>query len=440
MVSKNKGRGKDQTWKPAETAANEAQAEDMTKELEISVLLKGKDVLFVEAGSELVDILVRVLQQPLGAVVGCVAKDDAKTSLSQLQGSIAALRDPLFTDGKKDKQKYVAKPLKIDAMLMCNGHGPESRDVSGLPLHGHDVQVSKTSETGFAIQSSQGTWHGSVFKNADADATETNSSFEMTWKHDNNANGYFVGFVPDEELLSQKVQTHGGFYHVGCGVHIHIQGNRMANVYYQSTYTAVSASHFSPGMPFFQSLVPGREYTLRVCSGVGKQAKIDLREAGCEKWYELKLHWNAPAVKFVPSIHVCSTRLEISKVVFEQSQAGLKPILHQVARFLIANDLEVCESSSLKAVQIMQKYEVHSAKDLQVRTIAFGARELRRLIGRALCGEADVLQYALKDALADASDGAESVADTVSHTEHAASTISSFDILPACNTNAAADA
>lgn len=63
---------------PTVGAAAAAPASDDASSVEVSVLSKGGEVLFVEAGSDFVDTLARVLQQPLGAVAGCVGDGEEK--------------------------------------------------------------------------------------------------------------------------------------------------------------------------------------------------------------------------------------------------------------------------------------------------------------------------------------------------------------------------
>merc|ERR1719433_1423681 len=95
---------------------------------------------------------------------------------------------------------------------------------------------------------------------------------------------------------------------------------------------------------------------------------------------------------YVPVVHLPpGAELEIADVAFG---AEPEPIMNQGGCFLISNRLEICESTSFRALEIMRQEE--DAQSLSFGTARFGPGELRRLVGRALCGEPDALDYALK--------------------------------------------
>ena len=93
-------------------------------------VLKGKDnnVLFMEAGSEFVDMLNRVLRQPLGSVAAAVSSPPNADSdnvqeqglntnpVSKLQISMEKLRPSLFIRPKM-KETVVAKPTDLQQQL-----------------------------------------------------------------------------------------------------------------------------------------------------------------------------------------------------------------------------------------------------------------------------------------------------------------------------------
>lgn len=358
----------------ADAATHAASSTNNTAEagsIDVSVLSKNNEVLAVEAGSDFVDTLARVLQQPLGAVVGCVGGGRGagdKRALSTLQDSVAGLRDPIFAEGKKCKQKNVVKPMDVAGVLDGAGDDGDRQDagtesvVSQIcPCGNACVLRADTTGDGDLFNVSGGctSYHRPVAFRSSKEAED--SSFEITWTHIHQAN-YFVGIMVDNgPSLHGTLGTH--VYAKNNGVHFHINSNKVTQMYYLGTYT--NGNGVSPN-----TLQAGQQYSLRY-SNTNGQPKIEFGPTNGISW-PISIpdnNWFVHSAKYVPVMHL-SGNLAFSSVKVKfgtnEEPTAPAPIFHPVARFLISNDLEICESSSLKALEIMQKYDVDKAKDLKV--------------------------------------------------------------------------
>jgi len=244
------------------------------------------------------------------------------------------------------------------------GGDAQCEEPSVVPLQSgnYPLTTTPTGDTGFQLHNPcQSNWRAVGFRSDPGDE----DAFEVTWTHDDVQ--YMVGIMrrDSDTLVTQTLSTQGGFYNKSNCVHAYVSTNTMGRMYYNNTY--VAANSCSGGNPL-PSLQPGEKYSMRYSKADGRP-KIEFGSASGGSWKELVIPgFQIPAGDHLPVVHLQWGKSLSVDVKFcdDEKTAPHKPIFHPVARFLIANDLEICESSSLKALEIMQKYHVDNTKDLKV--------------------------------------------------------------------------
>ena len=103
---------------------------------------------------------------------------------------------------------------------------------------------------------------------------------------------------------------------------------------------------------------------LRFCGGLNP--KLEFRVGS--QWIDMKRYFGndiQPDTEYCPVFCISASNgtaydVVVNKVAALDSPRGNN--FHQLAKFLISNNLEICESSSLKALGIMQKYSIKDTK------------------------------------------------------------------------------
>eukprot|EP00929_Paragymnodinium_shiwhaense_P039451 TRINITY_DN20707_c0_g1_i1.p1 TRINITY_DN20707_c0_g1~~TRINITY_DN20707_c0_g1_i1.p1 ORF type:complete len:379 (-),score=57.12 TRINITY_DN20707_c0_g1_i1:355-1407(-) len=334
---------------------------DSQASLQVSVLLKDNKVLFVESGSDFVDMLSHMLNEPLGSVAACIADSEEKRAFSHLQESIASLRDPVFVRGKKHKEKFVAKPMKVEGMLSGPDDVVAPETLRGVPHS--DVLAAWTDQgpdDGFLLTVRDKNWWAAGFRVPPGGAPEYSA---IAWTHnltDSDDGTYMIGFVPDMELTAMLQQQNP-----------YLQGNRVF-LHFFPTYVDVvcqGGTYRQQPFPVAMPLRPGAVYGLRA-SKRNNSLHVEFREGADGDWMQVTLPKVMPSECSMPvvALHGPNRVFKVADVHFGESlkrrARGREPIFHPVAKFLVDNNLKIYESSSLKAVEIMQKYDVQNTKNL----------------------------------------------------------------------------
>eukprot|EP00747_Dinoflagellata_sp_TGD_P056840 gnl/TRDRNA2_/TRDRNA2_150317_c0_seq1.p1 gnl/TRDRNA2_/TRDRNA2_150317_c0~~gnl/TRDRNA2_/TRDRNA2_150317_c0_seq1.p1 ORF type:complete len:163 (+),score=22.26 gnl/TRDRNA2_/TRDRNA2_150317_c0_seq1:44-490(+) len=114
-------------------------------------------------------------------------------------------------------------------------------------------------------------------------------------------------------------------------------------------------------------------------------------------YQNVSFHQPIPAnSKFCPVILFYQQGLSFEVEIKGDKTSQDKAIVHPVAKFLISNNLEVCESSSLRAIQVMQKHRVEMT-GIEVVSVTILPEHLQKILACAFMGGTDVLQYTFGD-------------------------------------------
>lgn len=311
--------------------------------------------------SDFVEWLTKVLGCSLGAVVGAVAVGP----LATLQESMAQLGEELFVT---PKAKVLAEPLDFKAL----GTAPND----DLDPFVANATVTRSSTGGWVVEAaSSDAWtsgvafsgvHGNVFQVSVRLAAGSNTMLGIAP----------AAQVRGDRLAEQLLHTRLGFYLRTQGYHLYAEDGtsaRPSGLPLNNSSTGALVSMRFVGLP-----VPSLAYSV---------------DGGA--WVEVSFNSGIPAgITFCPVLLLCDQSSCVVEDCEMDGKSAIRKgaIVNPVAKFLICNDLKICESSSLKAFQLVQKLGT-GMTDLEVVAITVTVTHLQRMLGRAIAGEHDVLQY-----------------------------------------------
>lgn len=339
--------------------------------MQAELLRKDGHILLMETGSDFVDVLTNCLNSPLGAVA-TAANDNA---FSQLQDSLSLLRPAVYTVPKSE-----AVPPPLDLEYVTTTLPPEVSVVVGSMVVEGDPESGPFSVTGTG--SSQ--WcRGAAFMNCSVG----HFGFELTIEEPEAGVQYMLGIAPEEMMSIQQLLQQNMFQNFGYYL--------SPNSGYWYLYSEGGDRDFP--MPAFKGskVAPGDRVGMRFTPRPVPKLEFQIRG---EEWQEAKFKKPIKGnVKYCPVLLMA----QAGKAIRVESCAVKKPAtkFHPMAKFVITNELEVTESSALKALQITQQQGVEM-KDVQVVSVLIKPRHLQRMLQRAFAGHDDMLTYAFEDHVA----------------------------------------
>lgn len=351
--------------------------------MQADLLRKDGRVLFMEVGSDFANLLLGLLQQPLGSVAGVAGSG----CLWKLQESMSQLRAPIF-NVKKDS----AFPNKIDLTAMAALH----QDLPSLPTP-PKIEKGNTVVTG----ESPGPWHvtangnnwssGAAFTGL-ADTNE--ASFNITVQLPATGVPYMLGIAPESHVVGRLAETQ---LYSKLGYYIAPHG--VINLFSQCG-DAQAFSALQGVQP-----VPGERLMMRFVGGTSPSLEFSVHKG---QWMKANFKQQIPSnVRFCPVLLIANPGQSVTVENIEvPSSLAFKAYLHPMAKFLITNSLEVCESSSLKAIQLLQQQE-GNLMGLQVEALTVTPDHLRRMLSRSFLGHQDILQHTFGTEEGIASEGSE---------------------------------
>ncbi|CAD7969951.1 unnamed protein product [Amoebophrya sp. A120] len=474
--------------------------------MQVDILRKDGQVVFVEGGSDFADFLVGILKAPVGSLVAAVRRsvenngensyDTATTTngnssaFANLQTSLESnVRAPLFAGGKKG-DVLATNALDLTnladpaASVPAAGKATETLSPLGIVCGGSYLTLEEPSSSSpgeFSCTvndtSGGGSWQTIVF-------TET-EEFELTMSYDYWQKHYvMLGLYPavpslknfftgENPLILPGVQR--GFFVNSCGgkdLCIQCGGPDNARSVPWNSAKFGTETRIMPGSnPNGSNVVrmrfgwkasekmKNKSIVTTTSDGISTEDKLnkapekkpskhlefDFGDSGT--WEKIQLyHAEFPTGKVFPAVlfnEECDHKAKItikpyktSVVVPSRSKkssssgerrsktnssrdtsandtncTSSSPFFQPLSKFLVANDLTICECGSMRTLELFQKFGVKSVEELQCETVAITEKVLTRLLERALSGNEDVLQYAFaavapgKDAAVDVLSG-----------------------------------
>lgn len=352
--------------------------------MEAQVFKKDGKVLLMEAGADLAAALVEALRAPLGAVAAAAG---GAGPVARLQETTEALREELFLSGK---EATVASTWDLEAHFPAKGRGRQaSAPDSHLlpPTLGGMIASSEAEEGVWSLTATAGEWaSGAAFPCFDGD------SFEVWVRQAPASSPMMLGVAPRAQatpsrLAEQNLHTRCGFYG------LHIAGAPQLQLYGED-----GTSHKGLGLSLPGG---GSAFGLRFLGGARPALAFS---ADGETWLDAK--FNSPIPSGVPMCPVVllsgagsACILDVRKL-HSNRPAPAAVSLHPMVKFIITNDLQICESSSLRTVQLLKEHG-SDMSTVEVQPAAVTPNCLRRLLAKALAGEREVLSATFAEVIAE---------------------------------------
>ncbi|CAD7949290.1 unnamed protein product [Amoebophrya sp. A120] len=358
--------------------------------MQVEILKKDGKVMFVESGSDFADFLTGTLKAPLGSLVGLSSAGCGV--FGNLQSSVNRVRAPLFL-GKKEQDTAV-KPLDLQAIAEGKS---QTWLATELAVVGNSRYVSQRSvvngeEFKCTVGQVPGSWQGVAFSKVDQ--FELSMDYQY-WQSYN----VMMGFFPSDSADVGTLVQNGGspfsqgffLYLTPGGLYLHSKnGDNGTPFHLQNGQTFPGAASRVVRMRYGKSNGNGR-----------KQLEFDFFSSG--QWETASFTGQLPSEEVFPALLFYSNVNHNAQVMIKPySGAAVPKVFHSLTKFLVANDLTLCESTSLKALEILRKFGVGNADELEIESVTITEDVLRRLLGRAISGHQDVLQFAFEQGLAEA--------------------------------------
>eukprot|EP00392_Amoebophrya_sp_AT5.2_P002237 g2242.t1 len=343
--------------------------------MQVEVLKKDGKVMFVEAGSDFADFLTATLQQPLGAIVGL---DTDASSFGNLSKSVNKMRGSLFLE-----KPEASKVKPIDLKKVVDGRGCQSAGPLDV-LQGNCTVANKQvgadgKSASVTVQQCSGNFQGIAFA-----AVEEGFEMCITYPY-SQSYGFMMGFFPASEAAATLI-TQDNQYTKGFFLYAQPSGWRR---YSPSDNAQMTPDSFSGAIP------NNRAFRIRVTKSNGgdsRRMEADFQNNGT--WQQIPFSSTIPDGDLFPAMLFHANSTHNAHITLTRQPDVIKPVFQPYCKFLVANDLAMCESTSLKALEILQKNGIGNVESLKVETVAVTETMVKRLLGRAMCGEKDVLQFA----------------------------------------------
>lgn len=340
--------------------------------MQAELLRKDGQILLMETGSDFVDLLTTCLAAPLGSIASAAKKG----IFSELQESLHALRPAVFQDSKNDALQRpfdlsnAIAPLTFPEISVMEGN----MSLDGDPSEGGPFTLLGTG-------SNHGN-HGAAFLNCNV----ANFGFELVVREPDAGVSYMIGIAPEDmmsvtQLQQQNMHQSLGFYLSPTKGYWYLNSECGDN---NTPMASLQGVQIRPcdrlSMRFTPCPVPKLEYKVR---------EEEWQEAKFAKPIKKNVRY-CPVLLLVPP----HKKLEVEKCV----TSGPSTKMHPMAKFVITNELEVSESSALKALQITQQMGV-DMKDVEVTSMLITPMHIQRMLARAFMGQSDVLSYMFSESL-----------------------------------------
>ncbi|CAD7924939.1 unnamed protein product [Amoebophrya sp. A25] len=352
--------------------------------MKVDVIKKDGKIIFLEAGNDFADMLANTLKASLGSIASL---SDAG-GFGTLAKSISELRDPVFLEGNSSNAKKVTS-LDISEAFS------DAVDCS-------QMQVHRNSSCTVSNEWKRGGQMGCTFTNSSSSyyygiCFDEVADFELSVTVSQNVN-MMLGFFPVPALLAKNLVKEPSKQHSGFFVQPKDGGNVTV---YSPQANSGSYSSQSKGTSVFCHNENGNEYELRIrvsTKGSGSGMRIfEVSKTAGTDWTQLAFSQNLPTSdkKISPAVLFCGSGQFLNVTLTPKKPSLLQdPVFHPYCKFLISNSLATCESSSLKAFEILRQCGAKDADSVQVTTVTVTKEILCRLIARAMLGKSDVLEYA----------------------------------------------
>eukprot|EP00440_Ansanella_granifera_P014605 gb/GFBE01015874.1/.p1 GENE.gb/GFBE01015874.1/~~gb/GFBE01015874.1/.p1 ORF type:complete len:344 (+),score=78.65 gb/GFBE01015874.1/:1-1032(+) len=330
--------------------------------MKAELLKRDGKVVLMEVGSDFADLLLKLLKMPLGAVAGGAEG----TPLGTLQASMTQLREPVF---QGSKQQVLDDNIDLATLSTEVATIPDPLTVS--------MSATRLNSQSFTFKSNG---DNNIWNKGAAFASLIESSFEVSLDMPMQS-PIMLGIAPVDGVYGQQLQTKMQTpMYMSCGYFIFAQDGCL--------YAQDGTSAKSVGL----SGASGSTVSMKFCATPSPVLSYSVANG---PW--VVAHFNQPIACGVQYCPVVLARQALEMKVTFKSEPSAKAF-NAIAKFLVTNELEISESSSLNTLQLLQQQNVDMS-GLEIVSVLVTPQHLKRMVARAFMGEKDVLQYAFGESL-----------------------------------------